>query len=109
MDPILTLADKSTVIIPVINSSNPTEFETIDSLIKDAPNVLPVDIENGTVPEIMNEINNDIENTPLNKVVVLKDDEEPNDRMGEIIPFLQEKGEVTRLSFLTILKPKSLK
>ena len=104
MDPILTLADKSTVILPIINSSNTAEFQTVDSILKDAPNVLQVDIENGTVPEIIYDINTQIKNIPLNKVVVLKDKEEPDDRIDEIIPFLEEKGKITSLSFLTFLQ-----
>ena len=107
LDPIITLADKSAIVLPVINNlydrinlltpdRAPGEFVNVVELIEKSPNVIYIDLENETVPDAMEDVNFDIQKTHLPEIDLVASKNEDEFLVDEIYDILKTKGIVLK-------------
>jgi len=66
----------------------------VDVSILKSPNIINVDLENGTLPEIMEMVNNEIQKTPLFEIGLNAHWSEDNNVVDEIKTMLKTKETV---------------
>ena len=69
--------------------SAPIEFIDVDVSILKSPNFINIDLENGTLPEIMKMVNNEIQKTPISEIVLTAHWSEDTNVVDEIETMLK--------------------